>query len=376
MWAVTFDPEQHAPDLQGDPAVVLVFGPTDVIKATPQLQALAARYPSAIHIGCSTGSAVHGVILEEQLLSATAIGFDKTAVVLHTHPLRDAAQSWDAGQTLAQMAQADDLAGILLLSVGLGVNGSDLVEGMRSVLGQDFPISGGLAGDGARFGETVIAINGEVFDDRVVALALHGSAIRIAHGCQGGWTAFGPRREITASQGAVLHALDGQPALDLYEKYLGPEADALPASGLFYPLKIWDPANPDDFFVRTLLGIDREQRALVLAGSVPEGWQAQLMRGSTDELVRAAEAAASNAVQAMKDQGAEPALCLLVSCVGRRLLLDQHTEDEIEAIADTIGSHVPLAGFYSYGEIAPLQRGGAAGLHNQTVTLTLLAECA
>lgn len=374
MWAISFNPEDDAPALPDQPALVLVFGPTETLRASPCLGALRQLHPDAIHLGCSTGTVVADAGMTEEGLRAVAVGFAATEVALHTQSLPDAGQSRAAGRRLAQSLAAPDLAAVFLLSVGLEVNGSDVVDGMRDVLGANFPISGGLAGDGERFGDTLVATDGMAQGGIIAALSLSGSAIRITHGCQGGWHAFGPRRVITVSDGAVLHQLDGTPALDLYEKYLGDEAKGLPASGLLFPLKIWDPAQPDMPLVRTLLGIDRETRSLVLAGNVPEGWQAQLMRSTTEDLIEAAAVAARDATEAMAQLGAEPSLCLFVSCVGRRLVLGQRTEEEIEVVSDVIGDDVPLAGFYSYGEIAPLQRGGAAGLHNQTVTLTLLAE--
>ena len=376
MWAISFNPEADAPALPDQPAVILVFGPADTLRDTPCLAALHSLYPGAIHLGCSTGTMVADAGMVEQGLRALAIGFAATPVALHTQPLADAGQSREAGRRLAESLAAPDLAGVFLLSVGLGVNGSDVVDGMRDVLGPDFPISGGLAGDGERFGDTLVAIDGVARSGIIAALTMTGNAIRISHGCHGGWHAFGPRRVITASDGAVLHQLDGTPALDLYEKYLGEEAAGLPASGLLFPLKIWDPAQPDMPLVRTLLGVDRDTRSLVLAGNVPEGWQAQLMRSTTEDLIDAAAIAARNAAAAMAHSGAAPELCLFVSCVGRRLVLGQRTEEEIEAVSEVIGAHVPLSGFYSYGEIAPLQRDAAAGLHNQTVTLTLLGEVA
>ncbi|MBC2668968.1 FIST signal transduction protein [Novosphingobium piscinae] len=244
------------------------------------------------------------------------------------------------------------------------------------VVGVEAEISGGMAGDGARFAETLVALNGAVQAGTIAAIGFYGDAIRFGHGCVGGWDGFGPRRRITASAGLVLHALDDRPALDLYETYLGDEAAALPGSGLLYPLCIWDPAKPDALFVRTLLGVDRATRSLLLAGDVPEGWHAQLMRGSIDRLIDGAASAARDAREEMAAQRVHPAACLLVSCVGRRLLMGQHTEAEIEQVHAVLGTGVPMAGYYSYGEIAPRAGSPVAGLHNQTVTLTLLAEAA
>jgi diguanylate cyclase (GGDEF)-like protein len=279
MWAQTFDPSGEGTTLPGDPDLILVFGATCALTASPLLATLRSRFPGAIQLGCSTGSAVSGTTLFDEGASALAVGFDSTRISLHTRPIAATGASREAGRALAAELAAPDLAGVLVFSVGLGVNGSELVAGMQEMLDPAIPLSGGLAGDGARFEATVLAINGEAAGSTVAALALYGDAIRISHGCMGGWDEFGPRRTITASQGNVLHSLDGKPALTLYESYLGDEAAELPASGLLYPLRIWDPANPDNTFVRTLLAIDRENSALIFAGDVPAGWSAQLIHG-------------------------------------------------------------------------------------------------
>lgn len=376
MWAKSFDPAAAGADLPGSPDLVFVFGPAATLRETATLARLAALYPEAIPLGCSTGSAVMETVIDDAGASALAMGFASTRATLHTHPLTDPLQSREAGRALAAGLAGPDLAGLFLLSVGLDVNGSSLVEGMRDVLGNALPISGGLAGDGARFEDTLLAIGGEAMDGMIAAVALRGEAIRITHGCFGGWDEFGPRRTITAAEGAVLRELDGKPALDLYETYLGEEAANLPASGLFYPLRVWDPADPEHSFVRTVLAVDRAARTLTFAGDVPQGWRAQLMRGTIDNLVDGAQAAARQASEAMAAQGVVPEVCLFVSCVGRRLLMGQRTEEEIEAVAAAIGPQVPLGGFYSYGEIAPQNSRSPTGFHNQTVTLTLWAEAA
>jgi len=174
----------------------------------------------------------------------------------------------------------------------------------------------------------------------------------------------------------VLAQLDGKPALDLYERYLGDEAAGLPASALFYPLKVWDPAHPENAVVRTILSIDAEKRTMTFAGDVPEGWNARLMRGSFDRLTEGAAEAAMHARADLDAKQVSASVCLFVSCVGRRLLMGQRAEEEVEAVARVLGRETPIAGFYSYGEIAPNNRSGACGLHNQTVTLTLIAEAA
>jgi len=319
---------------------------------------------------------VEGDALSDDDLTVLAVGFEHTRLRLATCPLVEAADSRKAGASIGAQLAAPDLAGVFVLSEGLGVNGSALVDGLVDRVGPEAVVSGGLAGDGARFGDTLVTVGGQAASRMVAAVGFYGDRIRISHGSAGGWDEFGPHRVITRAEGNVLYELDGKPALDLYERYLGDEAAGLPASALLYPLKISDPAHPQDEVVRTVLAVDHEARSMTFAGDVPQGWSARLMRGAFERLTDGAAQAADHAVAGLASSGVRPELCLFVSCVGRRLLMGQRTEEEVEAVADALGGDVPMVGFYSYGEIAPQNESKVCGLHNQTVTITLLGEAA
>jgi hypothetical protein len=183
-------------------------------------------------------------------------------------------------------------------------------------------------------------------------------------------------RRITRASGNELFELDGKPALDLYERYLGEEADGLPGTGLVYPLKVWHPEFPTHEVVRTVLGINREKRSMTFAGDVPQGSRAQLMRGEFDRLAAAGAEAARQAALQHLGQGSPGAVALLVSCIGRKLLMGQRIEDEIRAVVDNLPAGVAQAGFYSYGEIGPHASSDVCGLHNQTMTVTVISEVA
>ncbi|MCE7798903.1 FIST C-terminal domain-containing protein [Sphingobium sufflavum] len=362
--------------VERSPNLIFLFGDTDTIASGRAPAGLFERFPLAAHLGCSTGTLVKGVDLHDDGLLIVLVGFESTRIALHCEPLADIDRSFPAGAALARKIAAPDLAGLFLLSSGLGVNGSALVEGIQSILGRKAVISGGLAGDGARFETTWISINGKPVEKAIAAIGFYGTSVRLAHGIAGGWSEFGPTRRVTKSAGSTLLELDHKPALDLYKRYLGDEATGLPASGLLFPLMIWDEANPDDAVVRTILSVDHDARSITLAGDIPEGWCAKLMRGTQESLVEGARQAAQHARTAMGDTKVDSELCLFVSCVGRRLLMGQSTEEEVDAVSEALGVATKIAGFYSYGEIAPQNVSEVCGLHNQTVTLTLLSEAA
>jgi hypothetical protein len=354
--------------------LVLYFGSRRGLAETARFNELRAIFPEAHILGCSTGGQICNDDVLDDEISALAIGFDATKLKLVHEPVAGARDSRACGSAIGRALMGDGLAGIFVLSDGLNVNGSELVAGITSVTGKNIPLTGGLAGDGAEFGETLVGADDAPRSHRVAAVGFYGDAIRIGHGSAGGWDVFGPRRRITKSGGNVLFELDGGPALDLYERYLGEEeAKGLPGTALLFPLQIRNPQQPESEVVRTVLAVDREKRSMTFAGDVPEGWTAQLMRGNFDRL---SAGAADAARQAQPGIGEGDSVAILVSCIGRRLLMGQRTTDELEAAAAELGAHTLRLGFYSYGEISPHATSGACELHNQTMTVTAFHEAA
>ncbi len=355
--------------------LVLYFGTREALSNGERYRELRAMFPAAHILGCSTGGQIRNDDISDDEIATAAIRFAATKIKLASAPSPSADRSRGCGETIARALAADDLAGIFVLSDGLSVNGSELVAGIASVVGEAVPLTGGLAGDGARFEETLVGADCEPGKGIVGAVGFYGSAITIGHGSAGGWDEFGPRRRISRSCGNVLFELDGEAALDLYERYLGEEeAKALPGSALLFPLRVCDPARPDHAIVRTILAIDRGARSMTFAGDVPEGWTAQLMRGNFDRLADGAAKAARQAAASIGEKPVGDQIAVLVSCIGRRLLMGQHTLDEVEAAGAEFAATVPRLGFYSYGEISPHGASGVCELHNQTMTITSFSE--
>ena len=355
--------------------LVLYFGARAAMEDGRAFADLRSRFPNARIAGCTTGGQIRAEDVDDDRLCGVALSFRRARVKLHAARIEGAMDSRRCGVEIGQALQAPGLAGVFILSDGLNVNGSDLVGGVVDVVGDAAPISGGLAGDGAAFTRTLVAADAPPAEKAIAAIGFYGDTLRIGHGSAGGWSVFGPRRIITKSDGNVLFELNGQKALDLYEHYLGPDdAKDLPGSALLYPLRISDPRDPDLDVVRTVLGVDRQARSMTFAGSMPEGWSAQLMRGSSDRLVAGASAAASQA--RIADPNAGPALALMVSCIGRRLLMGQSVVGEVEAVCEALGAGYQKLGFYSYGEISPHSVTRRSILHNQTMTVMTLAEAA
>jgi hypothetical protein len=265
---------------------------------------------------------------------------------------------------------APDLRGVLVLSDGSMVNGSSLVRGLNDHLPQGTVVTGGLAGDGKRFDHTWVVEDGRPARGAVSAIGLYGDSLSLFHGSQGGWTAFGPERAVTSSEGSVLYSLDDQPALEIYKRYLGDMARELPASALRFPLSVRADKEDERPVVRTVLSIDERRQSMTFAGDIPQSSLVRLMQASYDRLLDGAAQAAQDAARAVT---AGDRLCIVVSCVGRRLVLGERVEEELESVQAHLPPETAMIGFYSYGEISPVWF-GECGLHNQTMTLTIVVE--
>jgi hypothetical protein len=269
---------------------------------------------------------------------------------------------------------AKNLAGIIVLADGIRVEGSDLAAGIGEVIGPGPIVVGGMAGDSFEFSETLVGADCAPRSGIVAAVGFYGDAIRFSHGRASGWDAFGPRRRITRSEGNVLYELDGRPAFELYERYLGEEVSAGIRAGAVFPLFTSPPEQPESGVVRAHLGVDSGTGALTYAGRMPQGWIARLMRGNIDRLILAAADAARCARVEQPVTGRQESLAFIVSCAGRQQLMGQRTEEELEAAASELVGETKRIGFYSFGEIAPTSDGGISDIHNQTMTITSLVE--
>lgn len=351
--------------------LVFVFGGTKALKESGCFHDLRTAYPNAHLLGCSTAGEILGTRIYDDSVAATAVHFQETVVAGRKISMSDVRSSAEAGERLAQMLDPHGLVHVFVLSDGLKVNGSELVRGFTTCLPQGVTVTGGLSGDGARFHETVVIWDAPPAPDTVAAIGLYGTRLKVGYGSLGGWDSFGPERTITKSKGNVLYELDGQSALALYKKYLGDHAKGLPATGLLFPLSLRI-NGASTGVVRTILSVNEHEESLTFAGDVPEGAYARLMKANFDRLIDGAVGAATTCHEALGSARAD--LAILISCVGRKLILKQRTEEEVEGVRRVLGDKAVLTGFYSYGEISPATSHAACELHNQTMTITTLSE--
>ena len=357
---------------------MLVFGDRAALAHDQFAFGLAAQWPKALRIGCSTAGQIQGTEVFDEGVIATAITFDHTVVKLATVAVT-AADSAAAGVALAgklglSQISADgtraDLAHVIVISEGLDINGEALVRGLGGTLPRTVSVTGGLSADGEHFRETLVFADHRATRNTIAAVGLYGSRLKIGYGSLGGWDPFGPERQITRSDGNVLYELDGQSALALYKRYLGDHAADLPASGLLFPLSLRT-RQVSAPVVRTILAVNEHDQSLTFAGDVPVGGYVRLMKANFDRLIDGAVGAGRVSAEAL---GTPVDLALLISCVGRRMVLRQRVEEEVEGVRDIVGTKAAITGFYSYGEISPFTPKARCELHNQTMTVTTLSE--
>jgi hypothetical protein len=355
-----------------DPNLVLVFAAPSFFTDPEFCVKLAAAFPAARRVAVSTAGEISSQGVSEASAVISAIRFERTPFRLVSSDIVGMEDSADVGRRLAEQLQAPDLKAVILLSQGVAVNGSDLIAGVVSVLGKEIPLTGGLAGDYGAFSQTWTLLDDRVSDKMMLAIGFYGEALNFAHGSFGGWQSFGPARRATKAAGNVLYELDGEPALEIYRRYLGEYAAGLPASGLLFPFAILSDDRQESGLIRTLLSVDESDGSLTLAGDIPNGGFLKLMHASTEALVDGAEAAAIAAHKMFENDS--QGLALLVSCIGRKLVMGDRVDEEVEVVGAVFGQRCVLTGFYSNGEISPFIESTDCKLHNQTMTITYLSE--
>lgn len=361
------------PKMDSKKTVVFIFGNSTFYRSENKIfEELKNAYPQSQMIGCSSSGEIFKDKIFDDSLSVAIVQFEKTNVYSSALDIREFKNSFDIGKQIAtnlnNPIDGKKLKGIFVLSDGQNVNGSELVRGINSNLPADIVVTGGLAGDGPRFKETWTVGDQRLLLNHVIGLGFYGEHIEFFHGSQGGWDKFGIERVVTRSQGNILYELDGEPALKLYKKYLGERSSELPAAALLFPLAIRENGKS---YTRTVLSIDEENQSMIFAGDIPKGSTAQLMKANFDRLINGAGQAANSLTKVNPDR---ESLMLAISCVGRRLVLKDRCEEEVEAILEKMPSKTHQIGFYSYGEISPTVSGNSCDLHNQTMTLTLIQE--
>jgi len=331
-------------------------------KQNNSIKELQKKFPQSTIVGCSSaGEIFNNTIVDDVVISINKF---ETASFQVFYENICAGDSFSAGNTLAKKIYTPDLKGSLILSNGLKINGSQLISGLKEII--KTPIFGGLAGDGIAFVETSILYKGEFQADGVIGIGFYGD-VQFDCGTGGGWIKFGPMRKVTKTENNKIYELDEKPALDLYKHYLGKEDIHLPTSALYYPL-CFQTADGREI-TRSILSVDELEKSITLAGDIPKGSPVRLMHADYTELVSGAAKCALE----LKNKVKPNSFSMAVSCVGRRMVLGEYTESELDPFLE-LQSIKNLVGFYSYGELAPIKNKSNGELHNQSIALLNIKE--
>lgn len=353
--------------------LVLVFGNRYLLESPTIYNEVRAIFKDGAIVFGSTSGDITSRYVEDDCITITAIEFEKSTYAIKTANVladKNSINSLEIGKKLIKQFTKEGLKHVFVVSDGSFINGSQLTLGMNTATEENLLITGALCGDAARFEKTLSSYNENPKQGEIVAIGLYGASLEVTCSINGGWTPFGPERIVTKSKDNILYELDNKPALDLYKKYLGEKSKELPGAALLYPLKVKS-TDEKQSIVRTILNIDEQDNSMILAGDILENSSVQLMMTNVDNIVDAAQSAAEQAIEFRKTK---PELAILVSCIGRKLVLDQRVEEEVEEVMEVVGSSATICGLYSYGEIAPFQGENNCQLHNQTMTITLISE--
>ena len=359
-----------SPDFSAAKAnLVLAFGERELLECSQPYKKLRELYSEAQIVICSTSGQISNFNLVENKIVSTAIEFEKSTIKIVEIDLLKNKNIEELGLVVKNELFNKNLKSLVVISEGSYVNGTELVNELEKQTNNSLPIFGGLAGDKVAFLKTIVGLNKEAEEGKVVIIGFYGDEINFSSGCEGGWSDYGPEREVTLSEKNVLYKIGDRYALDIYKEYLGKYADELPSSALYFPLSMKENKDSSSV-VRTILSIDEKTKSMTFAGNIPQGSFVRLMKGNFDKLIDASYSAAS---EAFSSHAKDPELALIVSCVGRKIVLGNRVEEEFEAVKEVSGNTL-LCGFYSYGEISPIKDNKFCELHNQTIAILTISE--
>lgn len=321
--------------------------------------------------GCTTDGEISGAGLSSG--SAVLAGIVTDRIDFHLSVAENLSQgSESVGKKLARGLPESTLY-VQLFSDGITGNGCAILQGISSVLGENLPVSGGTAGDDGKFKRTWQFAGKKILTDAAVAIGFSGD-FKLGTGVRSGWMPIGLAIKVTRASGNILYELNGEPALKVFERFLGKHANKLPEIGVEYPLGLvgrWGDVGEEDYcLLRATMSVNRKEGSISFAGEIPEGAMVNLTCGDISSVLQASKKAAQLAMTDLGD--AKAAMIFCYSCMARKIVLGRRTREEIELIREVISPELPIVGFYTYGEYSRVKRNGPSFLHNETATVSVI----
>ena len=331
-------------------------------------------------VGCTAAGVIVGNVVYEESVGVMVIGGEGihvTAPIKIEHIGSDMRATGKAfGQKLKEGGM-EDLRLALIFSDALSGNGTELVRGVFEIMGGQFALTGGAAGDDMDFKKTYQYWNNAVFTDTAVGIGIGGN-INFATAANHGWRAIGIAHKATKTNGTTLIELDGKPAFSVYQDYFGDHANdikkALSLTAVTYPLGM--KTDSDQIMIRVPLAV-KDDGSIVCGAEVLEGSEIRLMIGTREDAISAAEETIRKVINKVSG---EKRVLFISDCVARKILFGTHKEEELTMLKNIVGENTKIFGFYSYGQIAPLDNPPRdvntcdPGFYEQSISLASFGE--
>lgn len=377
--AGSFACQQAIDKVGGQAELIIVFSSVsyDQEKMISGVRSVSKEIPL---VGCSDSGEITTNGPTSEQVAVMALSADNIDFVIGVGLGADK-DSYAAGMAAAKQVKeksVKELSLVMTFLDGLAENGAAVVRGIQEVLGKDMPIVGGSAGDDFLFKKTFQYYNDQIMTNAVINIGFSGEFF-FGVGVRHGWKPIGLPMKVTEAKGSRIIKVNDRSALSIYEDYFGKKAEELirePIARMAYTYPLgMSVKGSEELLIRDVV-IANEQGEITCAAEIEEGSEIRLMLGEEERAILAAQEAAKQALSQLK--GVEPKAIFVFNCMARKKLLGANIKNEIDAIQEVLGKQVPMIGFYTYGEVAPMA--GEIGpkcfsvFHNETMTLMVLGE--
>lgn len=342
------------------------------LELEPFLGTLLDEYPDLELIGCTTLASISSA--SEYLEGSTTLTLFASDVIDFTAGLgrsvSSGANEAAADAVATALGKTDKKPALAVVTPTVeGIDPAGLSEEIGKVLGSEVLVFGGGAVPDLPMGSPWVGglqiYKNQVVTDSLPVLLMSGP-LKVSVGVAHGWTPVGKSAVVTRSKNDQVYEIDGEPVINFYRHYLGATSEPAVA----HPLALLD-VDTGSHYLRAPLVWDEAEGAATFFGSVPEGSTVQIAMASTEEILDGTRASVREALGGFP-QDAQVEGALISACAVRSFLLGTRTASEITHIKEGLGPNVPIAGFYAYGEIAPLGGSASPKFHNETCVTVLL----
>lgn len=351
-----------------DPNLILCFSSIDEHSLKPFLSQLKQQFPIANIVGCSSGGDIQDTNITYSALALTFVQFENTKLDVKLTNLKHS-----TNQTIQFKHPLDEnLLKHILVFTDLQSNDFNFISRLQQELPKHIRVSGGVAAahELTKNNNTYIIYQNKTYKDAAVYIGFYGSQLSINCGSHAGWDSYDIERIATKVSGNILYELNGEKALKIYKSCLSKLNKKIEDSPFWHPvsIRIFEEERP---IIRTVIGFNEEDDSIMFAGDIPLNCSVKLMKANLDRIITGAKKSAQDC---LIGQQSKPQLAILVSCIGRQVVLNKLINEELEIVKETLGDNCALSGYYSYGEFAPISKSSRGVLHNQTMTITTITE--